>query len=60
MHSSGMRTVRCSGRLGRCLPTGGVHPRGQTDVCENITFPQLLLRTVNIDTTTQDGGCLGQ
>ena len=39
---------------------GGVHPRGQTDVCENITFPQLLLRTVNIDTTTQDGGCLGQ
>ena len=33
---------------GVCL--GGVHlpPRGQTDTCENITFPQLLLRTVNI------------
>ena len=23
-------------------------PCGQTDICENITFPQLLLRTVNI------------
>ena len=23
-------------------------PCGQTDTCENITFPQLLLRTVNI------------
>ena len=33
-----------------CLP-GGVYtssPRGQTDTCENITFPQLLLRTVKI------------
>ena len=31
-----------------CLP-GGIHPPcGQTDTCENITFPQLLLRTVNI------------
>ena len=52
MHSTRMRTVRCSGRLlGGCLP-GGVYtsPRGQTDTCENIesiTFPQLLLRTVN-------------
>ena len=32
------------------LPTmGGVHlPCGQTDTCKNITFPQLLLRTVKI------------
>ena len=93
MHSSRMRTVRCSSRLrgggggcllggvcllgevsacrggvclpGGCLPArgvvclggvclpGGVHlppPRGQTDTCENITFPQLLLRTVKINT----------
>ena len=43
----------CSGGLpGLCLPGGeclpsalwGVHPRGQTDTCENITFTQLLLR----------------
>ena len=74
IHSSRMRTVRCSshpgrgGRVsaqggvypggvspvGRCLPRGvsawqGVYtssPCGQTDTCENITFPQLLLRTV--------------
>ena len=38
-----------------CLPRGGVCPGGctppscgQTDACENITFPQLLLRTVTI------------
>ena len=51
-----MRTVRCSGRLGG----GGVfqHAMGQTppppplwtefltQACENITFPQLLLRTL--------------
>ena len=47
-----MRTVRYSGRLG-----GGVSTRGggvytyppvdrMTDACENIIFPQLLLRTV--------------
>ena len=49
-----MRTVRCSGRLiGRVVCPGGGLPRGvhlppcgQTDTCENITFPQLLLRTV--------------
>ena len=42
--------------LGGCLPRGGAgvhhHPTcGQTDACENVTFPQLLLRTVmkNID-----------
>ena len=29
---------------GRCTPS----PRGQTDTCENITFPQLLLWTVKI------------
>ena len=99
MHSSGMRTVRCSGRLrgGGCLPRGclprgvsahfnlcprGCLPRGgvcpgksvqgclpgggggglprgclprrgvrppvdrQTQACENIPFPQVLLRTV--------------
>ena len=58
MHSSRMRTVRCSGHL---LGEGGVCPwdvsaRGclpdppnadrMTDACENITFPQLMLRTV--------------
>ena len=50
MHVSKMRSVRCSGRLGgeggvypgRCTPP----PCGQTDACENITFPQLLLRMV--------------
>ena len=35
---------------GMCLPGGclpeGVFPCGQTDRCENITFPQLLSRTV--------------
>ena len=55
MHSSSMRTVYCNGRLGG----GGVLPGGlclagmctpppvdrMTDACENITFPQLLLRT---------------
>ena len=68
MHSSRMRTIRCSSHLGRgCLPrrvsacqgvsAQGVSawhegctppPRGQTDTCENITFPQLLLRTIKI------------
>ena len=35
---------------GVCLPAGGcILPLcGQTDTCENITFPQLLLRTVKI------------
>ena len=45
-----MRTVRCSSHFGGrvsawqvgCTPP----PRGQTDTCENITFLQLLLRTV--------------
>ena len=32
--------------LGGCTPA----PCGQTDACENITFPQLLLRTVNMCT----------
>ena len=36
---------------GGCLPAGGGPGRGcgQTDTCENITFPQLLLWTVIID-----------
>ena len=58
-----MRTVRWSGRLScharpredihsQCPPAMHHHhappsPR-MTDACENITFPQLLLRTVNI------------
>ena len=65
MHSSRMRTVRCSSRLlgdvclpkggGGCLPAkrvGGCTPPpcGQTDTCEKITFPQLLLRTVKMCT----------
>ena len=68
MHSSRMRTVRCSSHPGGGVCTGGVYPgavsargrgvflpcgvytspRGQTDTCENITFPQLLLRTVKM------------
>ena len=81
MHSSRMRTVRCSGHLsgggavlsaegvsawggclpmegcvcpeGRCLPRGGVHlppllTEFLTHACENITFPELLLRTIKI------------
>ena len=48
-----MRTVRCSGFLmmrgGVCLG-GGVHlplwTEFLTHICENITFPQLRLRTV--------------
>ena len=58
-----MRTVRCSGLLGGggglcaqgglpvgCIPAcnGADTPCGQTDTCKNITFPQLLLRTVMI------------
>ena len=31
-----------------CLLPSGTPPRGQTDTCENITFPQLLLRTVTM------------
>ena len=48
MHSRRMRTIHCSGRLqggglpgGRGVCQGGCLP----DACENITFPQLLLRT---------------
>ena len=51
MHSSRMRTVPCIGRLeGGCLPRGCTPPCGQIDACENITFPQLLLRTVKMCT----------
>ena len=48
MHSSRMRSVRCSSHPGGggCLPGGCTPPCGQTDICENITFLQLLLRTV--------------
>ena len=38
-----MRTVRCSGRLGANV---GVWTEFLTHACENITFLQLLLRTV--------------
>ena len=95
MHSSRMRTVRCSGRPGGgglhtgvsvqggvcgpggclpargCLPAGGsacwgvfclggVHLPGGvclpflTRACENITFPQLGLRTVKITNLSHD------
>ena len=51
-------TVRCSSQLGGgvsawpgvfafCL-VGGVHSPPWTDTCENITFPQILLRMVKI------------
>ena len=43
MHSSTMRTVRCSGHFGA---DEGVWTEFLTHACENITFPQLLLRTV--------------
>ena len=45
---------------GECLPREGVSAGGctppnpvdrMTDACENITFPQLLLRTVIMDIT---------
>ena len=40
----------CLVELGICtggsVCPGGVHPPGHIDTCENITFPQLLLRTV--------------
>ena len=51
MHSSRMRTARFSGRLlGGCLPHTLIHTHMNriTDRCENITFPQLRLRAVNI------------
>ena len=52
IHSSRMRTVRCSGRRGEgwCLSAkgdvclGGLYTSpsyGQTDTCENITFQQI-------------------
>ena len=36
---------------GECVCLGGVHlpTCGQTDTCENITFPQLLLRTATME-----------
>ena len=37
---------------GECLPRGMcTSPHGQTDACENIIFPQLLLRTVKMADT---------
>ena len=71
MHSSRMRTVHCTGHLRGCLPLrvsakGGVHPLWNqrqtppvnriTESCKNITFPQLLLRTV-ITTYYYSRGC---
>ena len=64
MHSSRMRTVRCSGRRGGlpggvsawggCLPGRCTPPPvdRMTDACENITFSQLLSRTVTIEVLT--------
>ena len=59
---SSQRRAVCLGGGGVCLGGGGVCPGvvcgggggvhlppcGQTDTCENITFPQPLLRTVNM------------
>ena len=42
------RGVCTGGVSARGVSVRGVHPRGQTDTYENITFPQLLLRMVNI------------
>ena len=53
MHSSRMRTVRCSGRLGG---DKGVWTEFLTHACENITFPQLLLRTVKMNTQNDAKG----
>ena len=47
MHSSRMRTVRCSGRLS-CHAPHSLWTEFLTHACENITFPQILLRTVTI------------
>ena len=46
-----MSAQECVSGWGDVCP-GGVHlpPFGQTDACENITFPQLLLRTVKFPT----------
>ena len=77
MHSSRMRTVRCSGSLLPrtppatrplpCMPPTMQPPPAThaplhharppwtefvTHACENITFPQLLLRTVKISLST--------
>ena len=51
MHSSRMRTVCLAGGVS----AQGVYtsPRGQTDTCENIAFPQLLLRTVKFFTKSK-------
>ena len=50
MHSSRMRTVRFSGGLGVGVCRRGCTPRLWTEflthACENITFPQVRLRTV--------------
>ena len=50
MHSSRMRSVRCSGRLSCHTPPPCMPPPVDriTDACENITFMRLLLRTVNM------------
>ena len=62
MRTAHLLTVSRSTQLGGCLlvPGGppplhiprpvhaGIHPRGQTDTCENITFPNFVLRTVII------------
>ena len=65
MNSSRMRTIRCSSHPSRgrgvCLGGGGVYHLlllcGQTDTCENITFPQLLLRTVINTAKLHKHGC---
>ena len=39
----------CPGGVYTPGPKADTSPRGQTDIYKNITFPQLLLRTVNIN-----------
>ena len=50
MHSSRIHTAHFSGCLGGAPRADTPAPCGYTDTCENITFPQLLLRAVNTGT----------
>ena len=62
-----MRTVRCSGHLGGggegvcpgVVSAWGAHPvppvNKITDKCKNITFPQLLLRTLKKSVCNVEG-----
>ena len=56
MYSSRMRTVRCSGRIS-CHARPRLWTEFLTHAFENITFPQLRLRTVKIRMSTLPDLC---